>query len=145
MTIIRRFKPSDFPYIMDIERKVFKEHDPYLYMQFYESCNEGFIVAEVNGIVVGYVVGYQISENTGRIFSIAVYPNYQNRGIGSTLLKEIIRVLRGYGVTNIILEVRQSNIRAKRFYERHGFVQIGIVKHYYSDGENAYLMKLVIE
>lgn len=144
MIIIRRFKPSDFPSIVDIERKVFKEHDPYLYMQFYETCADGFIVAEINGTVIGYVVGYQISEHIGRVFSIAVYPKYQNRGIGSCLLKEIIRVLSKYGVSQIILEVRQSNLKAKRFYERHGFIQTGIAKHYYSNGENAYLMKLKI-
>jgi ribosomal-protein-alanine N-acetyltransferase len=127
---------------MDIERKVFNEHDPFLYIQFYETCSEGFIVAELNGFVVGYVVGFLASEDTGRIFSIAVNPKFQNRGIGSLLLKDIIDVLRRYGAKEITLEVRTGNIRAKRFYERHGFFQNGFLEKYYSNGEDGIIMKL---
>lgn len=141
MIIIRKFQPYDFPWIIDIERKVFDEHDPYLYMQFYETCPEGFIVAEINGIVIGYVVGFQASEETGRIFSLAVHPGYQNRGAGGALLKEMLDIFRQSEVREVILEVRSSNIKAKRFYERHGFNQVGVAEKYYNNGESACLMK----
>ncbi len=111
-------------------------------MQFYETCSDGFIVAEINGIVVGYIVGFQTLEQTGRIFSFAVHPDYQKRGIGSRLLKEMINLFSRAGVSEIILEVRISNIRAKNFYEKYGFYQISVLKRYYNDGENAYLMRL---
>ncbi len=141
MFIIRKFQPPDFPWVIDIERKVFNEHDPYLYMQFYETCSDGFIVAEVNGMVIGYVVGFLEFERTGRIFSLAVHPKYQNRKIGSHLLKEIINVIQKSKANEIILEVRSGNIKAKRFYERHGFYQTAVAENYYGDGENAFLMK----
>ncbi len=144
MNIIRKFEPPDFPLVIDIERKVFNEHDPFFYMKFYETCSDGFIVAEVNRIVVGFVVGFLAQEGTGRIFSLAVHPLYQNRGIGSALLKEIIDVFRKSNVNEVVLEVRLGNLRAKKFYERHAFVQTGIAETYYSDGENAFLMKLKI-
>lgn len=144
LIIIRKFKPQDFQWVIDIERKIFDEHDPYLYMQFYETNPDGFIVAEINGIVVGYVAGFLASAETGRIFSLAVLPAYQDRGVGSNLLKEIIDVFRRMGAFEIILEVRSRNIKAKRFYERHGFYQIGIAEKYYTDAENACLMKLKI-
>ena len=35
-----------------------------------------------------------------------------------------------------------DNIKAKRFYERHGFFQFGIAEKYYNDAQNACLMKL---
>jgi len=145
LIIIRKFQPHDFPWVIDIEKKVFDEHDPYFYMQFYETCSDGFIVAEINGFVVGYIVGFQMSEETGRIFSFAVHPAYQNRGAGSALLKEIINVFSKTGVSEIILEVRQGNTRAKKFYERHGFYMTGITENYYNDGENAVLMKFRVE
>ncbi|MCX9025509.1 MAG: ribosomal protein S18-alanine N-acetyltransferase [Candidatus Methanoperedens sp.] len=145
MIIIRKFKPSDFQWVIDIERKVFDEHDPYLYMQFYETYPESFVVAEINGFVVGYVAGFMAKEGVGRVFSLAVHPSYQNRGVGGSLLNEIIWVLQRFGVTEIILEVRSGNIKAKRFYERHGFRQIGIKEKYYNDAENACLMKLEIK
>ncbi|MGB8216710.1 MAG: ribosomal protein S18-alanine N-acetyltransferase [Candidatus Methanoperedens sp.] len=145
MIIIRKFKPSDFQWVIDIERKVFDEHDPYLYMQFYETYPESFVVAEINGFVVGYVTGFMAKEGVGRVFSLAVHPSYQNRGVGGNLLKEIIWILQRFGVTEIILEVRSGNVKARRFYERHGFRQTGIKEKYYNDAENACLMKLEIK
>ncbi|VVB96685.1 putative N-acetyltransferase [uncultured archaeon] len=144
LIIIRKFQPQDFPWVIDIERKVFNEHDPYLYMQFYETYPETFIVAEINGFVVGYVAGFLAKEGVGRVFSLAVHPSYQNRSVGGSLLKEIIGTFQSFGVTGIILEVRSGNIKARRFYERHGFRQIGIKEKYYNDAENACLMKLEI-
>ncbi len=142
MIVIRIFQPEDFQWVIDIERTVFNEHDPYYYMQFYETCSEGFLVAEINSIVVGYIVGFRVSEETVRIFSFAVRSEYQNRGIGSALLKEVIDIFRQSGVVEILLEVRQSNIKAIRFYKKHGFRQIGIAEKYYNNGESAYLMRL---
>jgi ribosomal-protein-alanine N-acetyltransferase len=142
LIIIRKFEPEDFPCVIDIERQVFNEHDPYFYMQFYETCSDGFIVAEMNGMVIGYVVGFIAKEGTGRIFSLAVHPAYQGHGAGSALLKELAGIFRNFGAQEIILEVRSGNIRAKKFYEKHGFYQTGIVEKYYNDGENACLMRL---
>ncbi|MCX9015076.1 MAG: ribosomal protein S18-alanine N-acetyltransferase [Candidatus Methanoperedens sp.] len=139
---IRKFQPDDFASVIEIEQKVFNEHDPFYYMKFYETCSEGFLVAEVNSIVAGFVVGYRVSEDIGRIFSLGVDPGYQNMGIGSALLKEINLRLNLSRVSEIVLEVRQSNVRAKRFYERQGFYVSGITERYYYDGENAYIMKL---
>ena len=113
-------------------------------MQFYETCSDGFIVAQVNGFIVGFVVGFLTSQETGRIFSLAVHPSYQNRRLGSALLKEIIQVFRGMGVYEIILEVRSGNVKARRFYERHGFCKTGVMERYYNDGESACMMRLDI-
>lgn len=145
MNIIRKFIPQDFPWVIDIERKVFNEHDPFFYMQFYETCSDGFIVAEINGFVVGFVVGFLTSSNTGRIFSLAVLPEYRNRGIGGALLDEIRNYFKEMKAREVILEVRSGNRKARMFYERRGFYQDGVLEKYYNDGENAFLMKLKIE
>jgi ribosomal-protein-alanine N-acetyltransferase len=142
LIIIRKFQPSDFQLVIDIERKVFNEHDPYLYMQFYENYPETFIVAEINGFIVGYVAGFQAAQGVGRIFSIAVHPLYQRRRIGSSLLNGIIHLFKEMHLNEIILEVRWSNVRAKKFYERYGFFQYDIAEKYYNGIENARLMRL---
>jgi ribosomal-protein-alanine N-acetyltransferase len=145
LIIIRKFQPQDFQWVIDIERKVFNEHDPYLYMQFYETYPETFIVAEINGFVVGYVAGFLAKEGVGRVFSLAVHPSYRNRSVGGSLLKEIIGIFRSMEVVEIILEVRSGNIKARKFYERYGFNMVGIIEKYYNDAENACLMKLEIK
>jgi ribosomal-protein-alanine N-acetyltransferase len=73
-----------------------------------------------------------------------VHPSYQNRKLGSALLKEIISVFRNIGVSEIILEVRSGNVKAMRFYERHGFYKTGVMEKYYNDGKSACMMRLEI-
>jgi len=67
-------------------------------------------------------------------FSLAVHPLYQNRGIGSALLKEIIDVFRKFNAVEVVLEVRLGNLKARKFYESHGFEETGIAEKYYNDG-----------
>ena len=62
-------------------------------------------------------------------------------GVGSRLLEETIRVMRDvYRTDSMYLEVRVSNTPAIRLYEKFGFRKARIIKGYYSDGENAYVM-----
>ena len=46
-----------------------------------------------------------------------------------------------YDVVSAMLEVREGNIAARTLYESLGFVPEFVRKGYYSDGENAVLMK----
>ncbi|RPI83657.1 MAG: GNAT family N-acetyltransferase [Chloroflexi bacterium] len=57
---------------------------------------------------------------------IAVDPDHQNRGLGALLLTHSLRkMLVEKEVKDIRLNVAYSNTGAKRFYERHGFIEIG--------------------
>ena len=79
----------------------------------------------------------------GHLVSIAVLEDYRGRGIGKTLLQETIRVMRDvYKTVSIYLEVRVSNERAIRLYEKMGFKKVRLVPGYYRDGENAWVMVL---
>jgi ribosomal protein S18 acetylase RimI-like enzyme len=55
------------------------------------------------------------------IHDFAVLPEYQNRGIGGALLDEIESRARARGCCKITLEVHDSNLGAKRLYQRFGF------------------------
>lgn len=113
-------------------------------MKFYENYPDTFIVAQINGMIVGYVAGFQAGDGVGRIFSLAVHPLYQRRKIGNSLLNEIIHVFTEMHIKEMILEVRWSNIVAKKFYQKLGFFQYGIAEKYYNNAEDACLMKLRI-
>lgn len=78
--MIRRFAPEDFQQIVEIEEEAFSEHNSLVYMNFYEMVGDGFLVAEQDGKVVGYVVGYRSAENEGHIFSVGVKREYQAEG-----------------------------------------------------------------
>ncbi len=61
----------------------------------------------------------------GEIVSIYLRPDYFGKGYGEALLKETVAALREQGHERIFLWVLRDNSRARRFYEKHGFVCSG--------------------
>ncbi|HDZ35579.1 MAG TPA: ribosomal-protein-alanine N-acetyltransferase [Thermococcus sp.] len=143
MVAVRPAKLFDLPDVMRIERLSFNEEYPRgVFLVFLENNPDTFLVAEYNGNVVGYVMGYLRPDLEGHIMSIAVDPAYRGNGIGSVLLSEVIERLINKGARYIGLEVRVSNENAINLYERFGFRKIKRIIGYYSDGEDAYYMLL---
>lgn len=95
------------------------------------------------GKVFAYIDFWLLFEQA-TIAKIAVIPALQNKGIGDILLKDAIKRMIESEVTSITLEVRVSNIKAIKLYQKNGFKILITKKGYYSDGEDAYLMCLKI-
>lgn len=138
---IRNFRGSDFSQIIEIEAEAFSEHNPYLYMNFYEMNPEGFFVAEEKGQILGSVIGYRCAEDEGRVFSLAVRRDQRRKGIGTKLLDRLLGKFQQSGLSYVKLEVRESNQKAINLYRRRGFVECWYEPGYYSDGEAALVMK----
>ncbi|MDR4887476.1 GNAT family N-acetyltransferase [Fredinandcohnia sp. QZ13] len=77
-------------------------------------------VAEVDGRVVGFANFSPVRED-GKVElgSIYLYPEYQDKGIGSALLQQGIKDLDG--VKEIYINVEKDNKIGKTFYEAKGF------------------------
>ncbi len=58
----------------------------------------------------------------GWIDQLHVHPRFQGRGLGSALMQTAKRDERGVG--GLQLWTFQGNDRARRFYARHGFVEV---------------------
>ena len=142
--IVRYFEPQDFEEVLKIESEAFKEHNPFIYMNFYEINNDCFLVADYNGQVTGFVAGYQVSENEGRIFSLAVKKDYRGFGIGTFLLESITGIFNEKALRYASLEVRLSNNRAQGLYRKMDFIPCWIEHGYYSDGEDGLIMKKLL-
>jgi len=69
-------------------------------------------------------MGSQLASEA-RIFSVAVHPEYQGKGLGSALTSAGMAYLRGQGATKVRLEVRPGNAAAIRVYEKLGFSVAG--------------------
>jgi len=79
------------------------------------------------------------------ICNIVVARQYLSRGVGQELIQTCIGLSEKLGLSPMLLEVRQSNERAIRFYEKNGFHKIAERKDYYTDPrENAWVMKKTI-
>jgi ribosomal-protein-alanine acetyltransferase len=74
--------------------------------------------------------------------AIAVIGERQLRGIAGNLLSDLLTELKRFDITEVILEVRESNRAARAFYRASEFVETGRRRGYYADSqEDALLMK----
>ncbi|HOO41571.1 MAG TPA: ribosomal protein S18-alanine N-acetyltransferase [Syntrophales bacterium] len=118
---------------------------PALFLQELElSFSRHFIVSEVKTErtkeVVGYMIFWIIHDET-QLQKIAVKKDLRKQGIGSILIREMIRICRLEGVAKGSLEVRPSNQAAIGLYQKFGFVVKGLRKGYYQDTrEDALIM-----
>ena len=140
--IIRKFQTSDLIRVYEIEKMCFPDpYDMSVLLKLSES-GFGFLVAEENNILLGYVL-FSINLNCeGHLISLAVDKNYRGRKVGSTLLISALSIYIQTGINRIILEVRTHNTRAIKFYEHYGFNIDRKEFDYYSDGSDAYIMYL---
>ncbi len=76
----------------------------------------------------------------GHIVSVAVLRDHRRQGIGTELIERGIAGMVEYGATEFYLEVRKTNKPAVSVYEELGFEVGRVLRGYYRDGEDAYLM-----
>lgn len=95
-------------------------------------------------VVVGYVAAWFIMDE-GEIANLAVAPEARGHGIGALLLDSAIAAARARGVSAVYLEVRDSNVPARRLYASRGFTEVGRRRRYYRRPvEDALVLRLVL-
>jgi len=150
---IRRAEPSDLISIMEINLKTLPEHySDYFYESLLAELPEAFIVAEIRGKPIGYIMcktefGFSNFKKLGfvkkgHVVSIAVLEEHRKKGIGNALVEESVNGVNLRKCDEFYLEVRCSNNEAVRLYEKLGFVIRQQLNAYYRDGEDAYLMAI---
>jgi ribosomal-protein-alanine N-acetyltransferase len=125
-----------------MEKASFSQPWPFGAFQQYVG-QSGFLIAEVGAGVAGYIVADSIPNHgqpLGHVKDLAVHPDQRGQGVGSTLLRRALGVMRAQGVAEVKLEVREGNETARRLYESFGFDHRRTVPRYYDDGENALVM-----
>ena len=149
--ILRRCELGDIIPVMEINLKTLPEHySDYFYESLLEELPEAFIVAEISGKIIGYIMckmehGFSNFKKLGfvkkgHVVSIAVIDDHRRKGFGSILVDEAIKGVKIRQCSELYLEVRCSNNDAVRLYEKLGFSITQRLKAYYRDGEDAYVM-----
>lgn len=95
--------------------------------------------------LVAYFVAMQ-SPDELHLLNLTVANGEQGQGYALRLLDALAAAARSQRVERVWLEVRRSNERAKRIYERYGFSAVGLRKGYYpasaDQREDALVMSL---
>lgn len=138
--IVRKFTPNDLRRVFEIENMSFNQsYGIDMFQQLYEM-GVGFLVAEEDGYVIGYVIFWIKYENQGHIISIAVDRDYRRLGAGTQLLVKAISILSLLDISAIYLEVNENNAGAIEFYKTFNFKIDRVVPGYYEDGDGAVVM-----
>ena len=143
--IIRKFNPNDLKRVYEIENMSFNQsYGIDMFQQLYDM-GVGFLVAEEDGYVIGYVIFWIKYENQGHIISIAVDKNYRRQKAGTQLLVKAISILSLLRIDAIYLEVNENNEGAVEFYKTFNFKIDRVVPGYYEDGNGAIIMYLPLK
>ncbi len=147
---IRKADLGDIKAIANIEDLSFEYPYPKEYLIYLLRRCEFFYVAELSchRSIIGYVCGdleYRRGRVSGHIYSIAVHPMFRKKGVGTALMEVIIRSFMNARAHEVYLECRKSNLIAQRFYKKLGFSPVGVIKSYYTNGEDAIIFKKDLE
>ena len=95
---------------------------------------------ELSALACGWIVLDEL-----QITVIAVEPEQRRRGLGRTVLKQLLMEASKAGATHAILDVAEDNQGAKALYSAFGFQTVGRRAAYYRDGKNALIQSLEMQ
>ena len=79
------------------------------------------MVCEIDGIPIGVGRAHFFSKDEAQIRSISVEPEWEGKGIGSIVLKELEKIVIARGARRIIIHARNS---AVEFYKKYGYKSV---------------------
>jgi len=83
-----------------------------------ETEDYPIMVCEIDGIPIGVGRAHFLSEGEAQIRSISVEPEWEGKGIGSIVLKELETIVTAKGAKRIIIHARNN---AVEFYKKNGY------------------------
>ena len=87
-------------------------------------------VVELDGEIAGYAI-MSMGVDGAHLLNLCVDPGRHRMGLGDVLLKTMLDYARRQEAVTTFLEVRPSNGTARGFYEKRGFVEVGLRANYY--------------
>ena len=137
------------PSILALERELFPDDawTPEMFAaEFAQPASRRlYLVAEEGGALVGYAGMMFTGGPQADVLTLAVDPAHWGQGAGTALLSALVDEAGRRGHTEVMLEVRKDNPRARALYLRHGFTEIGIRRGYYQpSGVDAVVMRKVL-
>lgn len=140
----RRMAAVDLDAVTAAENRIYRY--PWTRGNFTDSLDAGYHcwVVECGGVIAGYSV-VAIAADEAHLLNLSIAGEWQRRGLGSALLRFILKLARDCAANKIFLEVRPSNIAGRALYARAGFLEIAVRRGYYpADGgrEDALVLEL---
>lgn len=124
-------RPEDLDEVMRIETAIYPF--PWSRGNFNDSLRAGYDAwrfVDDDGRMLGYGVLMWAPDEV-HLLNLSVAPAWQGRGLGERFLRCVADDVQRRGATALLLEVRPSNDKALRLYQRVGMQRIGLRRDYY--------------
>ncbi len=128
---------ADLDEVMVIENQAFAH--PWTRGNFADALAAGYIASvarDGQGCCLGYFM-LMLGVDEAHLLNLTVAPAQQRRGLGMALLQAVLVRGRALGACTLWLEVRHSNLAARRLYARAGFGEVAVRRAYYPNGVGA--------
>lgn len=141
MTLVREIRPEDVSAVAALERELFPlGPDEDALRRMLAGQNTRALCVCEDGALLG-CGWFQYVLDEGYVGDLAVAEAHRRRGLGEALLTALLDRARELDLAFLTLEVRESNLPARRLYEKTGFTEVGHRKNYYErPREDAVLM-----
>lgn len=127
---IRRMEEADLASVMRVENSAYTH--PWSEGILHDCLRAGYNcwVCERGTDIVGHAV-MSTAVGEAHLLNICIDPRYQGLGLGRRLLRRMFRIAARKDTDTMFLEVRSSNLNARRLYESEGFAEVGRRRDYY--------------
>ncbi len=144
---IRAAEESDVEFAHSLSKKAFSQYGPYEDMleRWFQSGTTETLLALMEKRPVGFAMlgrhqGEWGSRQIAELLAIAVEPGKQKKGIGNSLIQEIVRKASELGIETVALYTGIENMAAQKLFKKNGFIPSKIKKSFYPRGQDALLM-----
>jgi ribosomal protein S18 acetylase RimI-like enzyme len=145
--MIRPAEINDLNTLIDIENRCF-ETDRITRRSFRHLLTRGnaeTLVEEIDGKIAGYVmVLFHTGTLLARLYSLAVNPQFQNRGVGGRLIAAAEQEVTNYDCITMRLEIRKDNQASINLFKKCKYRQFDILLDYYEDHMDALRFEKVL-
>jgi len=132
---IREMEIEDLAAVFNLGEKLFKARevpnlyrtwDEYEVVDFFSSDTSYAYVAELDGDIVGFTLGYIVTKRNsawkyGYLVWLGVEPELHRFGIATKLFREIRDAMLEEGVRIVFIDTEADNTDALKFFSRMGF------------------------
>jgi ribosomal-protein-alanine N-acetyltransferase len=91
----------------------------------------------------GFLLAWEVTDEA-HVIDLIVAPAARRQGLGRALLETLLVHARARDLRVVLLEVRRDNQAAQQLYAGFGFEEVGERTAYYSDGQDALLLRLTL-
>lgn len=140
---LTRASAGDVKKLHRLEQELFSEENyPLSLRSFYYHVRNNllYVAKSDDGAVIGYALTL-IRRREAKLYSLGVAKAYRGGNIAYALMQKMSEELVSLGFKRTVLEVRTDNERAIALYKKIGFKVKKIIKGFYRDGCDAYLME----